>query len=100
VAHPPTPSECYAEQATDTLSDLAPVGSTVVLISDPIQADHDSYDRLLRYLDHDSNDVARELLAAGAARLHDSEPSIERNRAYERAAETARDHGRGLWGDC
>jgi len=79
VAHPPEPAECYADAATATatatLSDLAPVGSTVVLISDPTQADRDSYDRLLRYVDHDGNDVARELLAAGAARLYDSEPS-------------------------
>lgn len=100
VAHPPEPAECYADTATDTLSGLAPVGSTVVLVSDPTQADHDSYGRLLRYVDHDSNDVALELLAAGAARLYDSEPSIERNRAYERSTETARDHGRGLWGHC
>jgi len=100
VAHPPGPAECYADTATDTLNGLAPVGSTVVLVSDPTQADYDSYGRLLRYVEHDSNDVALELLAAGAARLYESEPSIERNQAYERATETARDHGRGLWGRC
>ena len=114
MAHPPDPAECYADTATDTLSAFAPVGSTIVLVSDPTQADRDSYGRLLRYVDHDRNDgalellgivfiafvSALELLVAGAARLYDSDPSIERNQAYERAVELARDHGRGLWGHC
>ena len=100
VAHPPDPAECYADTATDTLSAFAPVGSTIVLVSDPTQADRDSYGRLLRYVDHDRDDVGLELLVAGAARLYDSDPSIERNQAYERAVELPRDHGRGLWGHC
>ena len=100
VAHPPDPAECYADTATDTLSDLAPVGSTVVLVSDPTQADQDSYGRLLRHVDHDGDDVALELLTAGAARLYHTEPGIERSEAYKSAAETARERGRGLWGHC
>ena len=100
VAHSPEPAECYADTATDTLSGLAPVGSTVVLVRDPAQADRDRYGRLLRYVDHDSTDVALELLAAGAARLYDAARSIERNQTYERATETAQDDGRGLWGHC
>ncbi|UUW88596.1 thermonuclease family protein [Pimelobacter simplex] len=35
VAHPPEPAECYADQATDMLEELAPVGSTVELVTAP-----------------------------------------------------------------
>jgi hypothetical protein len=51
VAHPPAPAQCYAHQAADLLDELAPVGSTVRLLTDSGQADTDRYDRLLRYVD-------------------------------------------------
>ena len=34
VEHPPEPAECYAEDATGLLEQLAPVGSTVDLVTD------------------------------------------------------------------
>ena len=67
VDHPPEPAECYAKEATGLLERLAPVGSTVELVTDIAQPNRDRYDRLLRYVEHDDADVARELLASGAA---------------------------------
>ncbi|WP_414689163.1 thermonuclease family protein [Nocardioides sp. PD653-B2] len=73
VAHPPEPAECYAEDATGLPERLAPVGSTVGLGTDTAQPNRDRYDRLLRYVDHDDVDVAREPLAGGAARRYEAD---------------------------
>ena len=100
VAHPPTPAECYADQATALLEDLAPVGSTVQLVTDSGQPDRDRYDRLLRYVDHDDVDVAHELLARGAARRYEAAPDLAREDSYAAAADDAQEAASGLWGTC
>lgn len=98
VAHPPAPAECYADQATDLLEDLAPVGSTVQLVADSGQPDRDRYDRLLRYVDHDDVDVAHELLARGAARRYEAAQGLAREDSYSAAADDAQEAASGLWG--
>lgn len=104
VAHPPEPAECYAEDATGLLERLAPVGSTVELIPDTAQPNRDRYDRLLRYVDHPTNtgdaDIARELLASGAARRYEAGPVLAREESYSTAIEDAQDAQRGLWDKC
>lgn len=100
VAHPPEPAQCYAEDATDLLARLAAVGSTVELVTDTAQPNRDRYDRLLRYVDHDDVDVARELLSSGAARRYEADRALAREEAYAAAAEDAQDAERGLWGNC
>lgn len=100
VAHPPTPAECYADQATYLLVELAPVGSTVQLATDSGQPDRDRYDRLLRYVDHDDVDIAHELLARGAARRYEAAPELAREESYSAAAHGAQDADSGLWGTC
>lgn len=100
VAHPPEPAECYAEDATGLLEELAPVGSTVDLVTDTSQPSRDRYDRLLRYVDHDDVDVARELLASGAARRYEADRALAREESYSAATDDARDTERGLWGSC
>lgn len=104
VAHPPTPAECYADQATDLLEDLAPVGSTVQLVTDSGQPDRDRYDRLLRYVDLSTNagdvDLAGELLARGAARRYGAAQDLARADSYAAAADDAQDAASGLWGSC
>lgn len=100
VAHPPAPAECYADQATDLLEDLAPVGSTVQLVTDSGQPDRDKYDRLLRYVDHDDVDVAHELLARGAARRYEAARDFAREDSYAAAADDAQEAASGLWGTC
>ena len=100
VAHPPAPAECYADQATDLLEDLAPVGSTVQLVTDSGQPDRDRYDRLLRYVDHDDVDLANELLARGAARRYEAARELAREYSYAAAADDAQEAASGLWGTC
>ncbi len=101
VAHPPAPAECYADQATDLLEEeLAPVGSTVQLVTDSDQPDRDRYDRLLRYVDHAGVDVAHELLARGAARRYEAAQDLAREESYSAAAADAQDSDSGLWGPC
>ena len=56
-----TARQCSAAQARDRIAQLAPVGSTVVLLGDPAQPDRDGYGRLPRYLAVDGRDV-QELL--------------------------------------
>ena len=100
AAHPPAPAECDADQATDLLEELAPVGSTVLLVTDSGQPDRDRYDRLLRYVDHDDVDVAHELLARGAARRYEAAQDLTRADSYAAAADDAQDAASGLWGTC
>jgi len=100
VAHPPAPEECYADQATDLLEELAPVGSTVQLVTDSGQPNRDRYDRLLRYVDHAGVDVAHELLARGAARRYAAAQDLAREESYSAAADEAQDADSGLWGTC
>lgn len=61
----------------------------MLLLSDPAQADRDTYDRLLRYVHHDGEDIALQLLQAGAARLYECSPAIGRAGDYSEAAERA-----------
>lgn len=100
VAHPPTPAECYAEEATDLLEQLAPVGSTVELITDSAQPNRDRYDRMLRYVDHGDVDVARELLVRGAARRYEADQALARESSYSAAGQDAQDADSGLWRNC
>ena len=104
VAHPPEPAECYATDAARLLERLAPIGSTVELATDTAQPSRDRYDRLLRYVDHDDDghrvDVARELLASGAARRHEACQALAREDSYVAALDDAQDAQRGLWGNC
>ena len=71
---------------------------------DTAQPNRDRYDRLLRYVDHPTNtgdaDIARELLASGAARRYEAGPVLAREESYSTAIEDAQDAQRGLWGKC
>lgn len=100
VAHPPEPAECYSTDATRMLERLAPVGSTVELVTDTAQPNRDRYDRLLRYVGHDDVDVARELLADGAAWRYEADQALAREESYAAAADDAQGAQRGLWGTC
>jgi len=100
VAHPPTPAECYSAEATEQLEQLAPVGSTVVLTTDTGQPDRDRYGRMLRYVDHAGTDAARELLAAGAAQVNDTDQQLARETDYAAAAQDAHSAETGLSGNC
>lgn len=100
TAHGSDPADCYGHAATDLLTRLSPPGTTVTLVADPRQSDRDVYGRLLRYVDHHGEDLSETMLAAGAVRLYDSEPTLVRASEHQLAAQDAQDDARGLWDAC
>lgn len=100
TAHGSDPADCYGDAATELLTRLSPPGTTVTLAADPGQADRDVYGRLLCYVDHQGEDLSEAMLAAGAARLYDSEPALVRASEHQLAAQDAQDDARGLREAC
>lgn len=93
--------ECYSQAARKALWRLTPVGSTVLLESDPTLDSIDRYGRLLRYVKRKGINVNIRLVLDGAAA-----PNFyrdERGKYAERlvaAVERARAAKRGLWRAC
>jgi micrococcal nuclease len=93
--------ECYADEAAAALEDLAPAGSSVTLEADPALDDIDRFERILRYVFREGENVNLELARRGAAApwFFDG----DRGRYAEQllaAAEEAREASRGLWHAC
>jgi len=102
VAKRGEPGECFGDEATRILADLAPPGGTVVLERDAEA--RDVYGRLLAYVSVPAGDrsvlVNHELLARGAARTLRIEPNTARAAEFDAVAAEARAAGAGLWGAC
>lgn len=94
-------AECGGGDASAAMAALAPVGSTVRLVSDPTQADRDRYDRLLRYVERSGRDVGEAQIVSGHARVyvHRDHP-FRRTDAYLRAEARSERLGEGLWSRC
>lgn len=93
--------ECGGPQASRAMDRLAPVGSRVVLVSDPTQADRDRYDRLLRYVQRRGKDVGRAQITSGHAQvyIYRNDP-FDRTGSYQRAERRAQSARRGSWARC
>ena len=93
--------QCGGKDASQRMRELAPVGSTVTLVSDPSQADRDRYGRLLRYVERKGKDVGRAQVNLGQAKVYvyDHKP-FRRTSGYQRVQRNARQHDRGSWGTC
>lgn len=93
--------ECGAVLATESMEQLAPVGSRVVLTSDHSQAEKDRYGRLLRYVERSGRDVGRAQIFTGHSKVyvygHDP---VRRTANYRRVEGDAHRHNRGLWATC
>ena len=91
---------CGAADATANLRELAPVGSTVHLVSDRTQAAKDRYGRLLRYVQRQGGygDLSFRQAWDGYTRpyVFGGTP-VTRHRDYVRAIGHARNHARGAW---
>lgn len=93
--------ECGGQKATRSMHRFAPVGSTVVLLSDPSQANQDRYGRLLRYVERGRRDVGRRQLRTGHARVYVYRDNpFRRTASYRTAERSARAADRGLWASC
>ena len=93
--------ECGAVKATESMESLAPVGSTVVLFSDPSQADKDRYQRLLRYVERKGRDVGRAQIFTGHSKVYvyRNDP-VRRTANYRVAQKQAMSRSAGLWSTC
>jgi micrococcal nuclease len=99
----PERGRCGANDATANLRRLAPVGSTVRLVSDRTQAAKDRYGRLLRYVQRQGGygDLSFRQAWDGFTQpyVFGGKP-VTRHREYVRAIHHARDHARGAWHGC
>lgn len=92
--------ECGGRRASRRMKALAPVGSTVTLISDPSQDDRDRYGRLLRYVERRGKDVGRAQVNLGEAKVYVFERPFRRTSDYQRVQRDARRDARGSWRRC
>jgi micrococcal nuclease len=101
VDAPELTADCYGRPALQELIDLAPKGTHVTLVGDPVLDDRDQYGRLLRYVFVDDRNVNVELVERGAA-----SPYYFRNERgryadeLDVAVDEARDSRAGYWGAC
>jgi endonuclease YncB( thermonuclease family) len=99
----PERGRCGADEATANLSRLAPVGSTVHLVSDRTQSAKDRYGRLLRYVKREGGyaDLSYRQAWSGFTRpyVYGGKP-VARHGTYVRAIRDARTHQRGAWNGC
>lgn len=93
--------ECGGQEATAAMAGLAPVGSKVVLVSDPTQGNRDRYGRLLRYVHRSGDDVGLAQLRSGRARVFIfRDDPLQRAEDYRVAERRARKDDRGSWAAC
>ena len=92
--------QCGGRRASQRMGALAPVGSTVTLISDPSQDDRDRYGRLLRYVERNGKDVGRAQVNLGEAKVYVFDRPFRRTSGYNRVQRDARRDGRGSWRRC
>lgn len=96
LGRPGQPLECGAQEATDALRVLTPVGATVTL-----QYDVEHVDRFGRDLAHvwtsDGVWVNGRMLEDGHARLFTLRPNVAHDGEARRLEAAARSSGRGIW---
>ncbi|QSR30710.1 nuclease [Nocardioides sp. S5] len=93
--------ECGGQEATAAMAGLAPVGSKVVLVSDPTQGNRDRYGRLLRYVHRSGDDVGLAQLRSGRAQVFIfRDDPLQRAEDYRAAERRARKDDRGSWAAC
>jgi micrococcal nuclease len=94
---------CYADESTDRIAKLLPIGREIWL--EPDVSDRDRYDRLLRYVwveekGGDEYLVNTAMVRDGFALATPYPPDTVRSGQFERAQERASDAERGLWSAC
>lgn len=94
---PRKPVQCFGKEASTHMKQLLE-GMTVELQKNPAE-ERDKYDRLLRYVHLDGQDVGAQMIRDGYAFSYKSFPH-PRLEEYNQLEQEAREAGRGLWGDC
>lgn len=98
----PERGRCWYYAAKKKLRKITPVGTRVVLRSDPTQAYTDRYGRLLRYVHkRGGRDVNRAQVYNGSGKVYVyGGKRFERTKKYYGSQYSARKHRRGLWRHC
>jgi micrococcal nuclease len=94
------PNECYGKEASQRMSELLPVGTTVRLERDV--EPRDRYDRLLVYVYRSSDGLFVNLdqVANGFAEAKEYPPNTARATELEAAETSASSGGLGVWSAC
>jgi micrococcal nuclease len=93
--------ECYGDEASELTRRLLPSGTHVRIEQDPTLDQEDRFGRKLAYVWKDDEDVNLTLVEEGAASVWFFDGSHGRLAGeLLRAAERARNQGKGLWGAC
>ncbi len=96
TVHPSKPVECFGKEASAKNRSL--VEGQVVRLEKDV-SDTDTYGRLLRYVYVGDVFVNLRLVEEGFASASSYPPDVRFNSEFREAESTARDSGRGLWGD-
>lgn len=91
------PIECFGREASSKMNSLVE-GKEVELQEDPAQ-ERDKYDRLLRYVHMNGQDIGAKMIREGYAFSYKSFPH-PRLEKYNRLEQEAREAARGLWSSC
>lgn len=93
---PRTTVECFGKEASDYLKGLL-TGKTVEIEPDSSQTDRDKYDRLLRYVYLDGEDVGLKILNGGYGHEYTYNIPYAKQSAYKAAEQSANNNKKGLW---
>ena len=88
--------ECFGQEASNYLKSLLE-GKQVTLVADPTQSDRDKYDRLLRYVYLDGEDINLKIISAGYGYEYTYNIPYEKQTEYKAAQNDASTNERGLW---
>lgn len=94
---PRKPVGCFGPEASTRAKELL-FGEEVILERKPDE-NRDKYDRLLRYITLNGEDVGALLIREGFAKSYPYFPH-PRLESYEELQDEAKEAGKGLWGAC
>lgn len=95
TVHPTKPVECFGKEASAYLTSLVN-GQLVTLERDSIGDNEDKYDRLLRYIELNGEDINGKMVKDGYAYAYTTYP-FERSDQYVSYQTEARNNKVGLW---
>lgn len=94
---PRKPVQCFGKEASARLKELL-TGKAIELENNPAE-DRDVYDRLLRYVELEGEDIGATMIREGYAHSYRKYPH-PRLETYNDLEAEARTANRGLWADC
>lgn len=91
-----TTVQCFGQEASDYLKTKL-TGKQVAIESDPTQSDRDKYNRLLRYVYLNGEDVGLSIIANGYGHEYTYYIPYQKQSEYQAAEKSAASHNLGLW---